>query len=123
MKSRLSKVLDKMPKDKIELAKVELGLADDIKQAVKEMKTISEKMKTNADKAENLFQRVNAENKKLQQKAENIKKDGTKKYFKAEKAFKELGIDMPSEFEKLVNDLYDTDISSYISNNKNVFPK
>ncbi len=123
MKSRLSKVLDKMPNEKIELEKVELGLADDIKQAVKEMKAISEKMKTNANKAESLFQRVNAENKKLQQKAENIKKDGTKKYFEAEKAFEALGINMPSEFEKLVNDLYDTDISSYISNNKNVFPK
>jgi len=32
MKSRLSRVLDKMPKESIELAKVELGLADDLKK-------------------------------------------------------------------------------------------
>jgi hypothetical protein len=40
MKSRLSKVLDKMPKDKIELAKVELGIADDISDALKRGNTI-----------------------------------------------------------------------------------
>jgi len=32
MKSRLSKVLGKMPKENIELAKVELGLVDDLKK-------------------------------------------------------------------------------------------
>lgn len=34
MKSRLSKVLDKMPKEKIELAKVELGLVDDARKII-----------------------------------------------------------------------------------------
>tara|TARA_R100001463_G_scaffold14693_1_gene38510 strand:+ start:602 stop:973 length:372 start_codon:yes stop_codon:yes gene_type:complete len=123
MKSRLSKVLGKMPKEKIELEKVELGLADDIKQAGKEMRAISEKMKANTNKVETLFSKINAENKKLRQKAEKIKDDGVKKYFKGEKAFKELGVDMPKEFQKSVNDLYDIEFSRYISNSKNVFPK
>ena len=34
MKSRLSKVLGKMPKENIELAKVELGLVDDVSDAL-----------------------------------------------------------------------------------------
>ncbi len=40
MKSRLSKVLNKMPKENVELAKVELGIADDISDALKRGNTI-----------------------------------------------------------------------------------
>ena len=121
MKSRLEKVYSKLPKTELATQKIELGIIDDIKQSVKDIKAISDKMKSNANKVENIFSKVNSDNKKLKQKAEGIKKDAVKKYFQAEKAFKELGIDMPSDLEKLVNDLYDTEISRYVSNNKNIF--
>jgi len=49
MKSRLSKVLDKMPKEKIELAKVELAVGDELKGLAAKVRSAREKLYKSLD--------------------------------------------------------------------------
>tara|TARA_S200002703_G_C3733958_1_gene225611 strand:- start:419 stop:856 length:438 start_codon:yes stop_codon:yes gene_type:complete len=124
---KFNKIVAKLPKDKTELAKVELSVADDLKKVVasgKDMMTRIKKFKDeikadnklNSDLDKTIKTRVKASN-KLVNSAESFKKVIDKEKdkindvgVKAFKIAKELGVDPNnikgySESEKLENDL------------------
>jgi DNA repair ATPase RecN len=109
-KHNINKVLNKLPKDKVELEKVELSVVDDLKKVIADMKS-------NLEEADKLSKRVESFNQEGAKIAEAIKanKKTIKKLIaetdkneakglklqdksdtlvvKAEKAAKELGVD------------------------------
>jgi hypothetical protein len=122
MKSRLSKVLDKMPKENIELAKVELGAIDDLKELITDAKRIISLQEDGfewGERAEKEFKEV----KKVISDAEgitrgairqagNLKKESDKIFNKVEVSAKELGINPNAikEYDnaiKLINKMFD----------------
>jgi len=122
MKSRLSKVLDKMPKENIELAKVELGAIDDLKELITDAKRIISLQEDGfewGERAEKEFKEV----KKVISDAEgitrgairqagNLKKESDKIFNKVEVSSKELGINPNAikEYDnaiKLINKMFD----------------
>ena len=122
MKSRLSRVLDKMPKENIELAKVELGAIDDLKELITDAKRIISLQEDGfewGERAEKEFKEV----KKVISDAEgitrgairqagNLKKESDKIFNKVEVSSKELGINPNAikEYDnaiKLINKMFD----------------
>ncbi len=122
MKSRLSKVLGKMPKEKIELSKVELGAIDDLKELITDAKRIISLQEDGfewGERAEKEFKEV----KKVISDAEgitrgairqagNLKKESDKIFNKVEVSAKELGINPNAikEYDnaiKLINKMFD----------------
>tara|TARA_R100001443_G_scaffold53828_1_gene65396 strand:- start:1679 stop:2092 length:414 start_codon:yes stop_codon:yes gene_type:complete len=117
---KFNKIVNKLPKDKTELAKVELAIADDIKtiigtikQKVKEMsngekeaaefKKRIDKIFKEADKAENRLVKLADSGDKLYNKSVSLVN-------KAEKAAKDLGVDPSNiggygELRKVLDDL------------------
>jgi len=122
-KKEIQKVFDKLPEEKVELEKIELSAIKEIEDALRQAQKLSDQMKQNADKAENLFQSVNKENKKLRDKVEALKKEGGIKYFKVERMLKELGMKPPSSLDKTFNKLNYVQTTGYVSNQGNLFPK
>jgi len=77
MKSRLSKVLGKMPKENIELAKVELGLVDDVENLVNNSKKIAQLesgVVTTIAKALNEYKGIVSKSNDIISKSENLTK-------------------------------------------------
>tara|TARA_R100000656_G_C3947037_1_gene127727 strand:- start:529 stop:906 length:378 start_codon:yes stop_codon:yes gene_type:complete len=122
-KKEFQKVFDKLPVEKVELEKIELSAIKEIEDALRKAFSLQIQMKQNADKAENLFQSVNKENKKLRDKIEALKKEGGIKYFKVERMLKELGMKPPSSLDKTFNAFSNINTSRYVSNQGNLFPK
>lgn len=98
----LNKIYDRLPKDKVELAKIELGIVDDIETAITNLKKQTDLL----DEAErNQFesvvvirkaiaaaQKINDKSKSLANKSESFADKSAKLISKAKKAAKELGV-------------------------------
>lgn len=123
MKSRLSRVLGKMPKEKIELEKVELGLADDIIKYAQVASDIVGVMKGNAEKVERIFKEENKKNIKLREKIRELDKMTYEAFRKAQKAYSELGIDMPKRLQTALDKFGSLDSGRYVSNKGNIYAK
>jgi hypothetical protein len=91
MKSRLSKVLDKMPKENIELAKVELAKITELEEYEYELdKGRDELMKYATDAREAI-----AKGTREMQRLDSVNKVAQRILSDTEKAAKDLGIDVP----------------------------
>ncbi len=109
MKSRLSKVLGKMPKENIELAKVELGVVQDAQKANAQGNKIVEQAQKHFTKIDSLYMQyvtiVNKNKAIIKELNDNLSfTDKIKK--NVEKASKELGVN-PKEISEYI-ELNDT---------------
>ena len=102
--NNLEKIYSKLPKDKTELAKIELAIADDIKGLISQMKAKSADLKK-AEKlgldyrkrVDQLFKegdKIETSLKKQQQSGDKLVDRAIKLEQKAEKAAKDLGVDV-----------------------------
>lgn len=121
MKSRLSTVFGKMPKEKIELEKVELGLADDIIKYAQVATDIVGVMKGNAEKVERIFKEENQKNIKLREKIKELDKKTYEAFRKAQKAYSDLGIDMPKRLQAALDKFGSLNSGKYVSNKGNIY--
>ena len=108
-------------KTELAIHKVELAMIDEIQQLGVKAQKISSVMRQNAEKVEKVFQSVNKENKKLQQKAFALRDEGIKKYMKASRMFKELGMKPPATLEKSISAFSSLNTGNYISHNTRIF--
>ena len=95
MKSRLSKVLDKMPKENIELAKVELGLVDDLKGLLKAAEILKKNSKKNISEAStinNMAVKLLQQQEKIDNKSIELEKKAATLWKQYQKAANELSI-------------------------------
>jgi len=101
--NKFGKILDKLPKDKTELAKIELAIADDIKGLISQLKAKSADLKK-AEKlgldyrkrVDQLFKegdKIETSLKKQQASGDKLVDRAIKLEQKAEKAAKDLGVD------------------------------
>tara|TARA_R110002020_G_scaffold74381_1_gene190331 strand:+ start:135 stop:509 length:375 start_codon:yes stop_codon:yes gene_type:complete len=109
MKSRLSKVLGKMPKENIELAKVELGLVDNF---IKSAKVVSE-MYGNAYNEKGNIKTIIKKILRGLEMANSAAQRSLKIGIDLEKQVKNLGVELPSDYNaykgRLISDIEDID--------------
>jgi len=99
---KFNKIVAKLPKDKTELAKVELAIADDIKGLINQISGKVQEMKNGEKEADDFKKRIDkifAEADKAEKRLEKLAESGDKLYDrglklmqKAEKAAKDLGV-------------------------------
>ena len=104
MKSRLSKVLDKMPKENIELAKVELGIAQDFEKQYNDANKLVTNAYNGSFKIENAL-------KDMLDKYDAAGKSYLKanaRYQELENAAKDLGVDLDGKYKSYKSDISNT---------------
>ena len=133
----LNKIYDRFPKDKIELTKIELGVADEINKAVvtikKELEKVSEINKetkevnkvNNAlakeiDKRDKITSKLAEASEKLEKTARDVEFAANDVLGDAFKAAKDLGVDAKAikgynELDKLFNKILSVKIENVIS--------
>lgn len=110
--------------EKTELAseKVELNYIKEINKAKTEIKKKVEKAIDRARKVEKEYQAVNADNKKLESELEAERKRVFALLQDAYNMAADLGVDLPSDFNKGYDELTDDLAKLPVSNLANIFP-
>jgi len=93
MKSRLEKVYGKLPNQKVELQKIELGLVDDVLSAYEDIKSQSDDLYSIVRESAQTLDSVSKSASDIISNVENISGDVNR----MKDAFSELGIPMPDE--------------------------
>ena len=118
---KFNKIVNKLPKDKTELTKVELAIADDIKGIISQMKQKVTEMKQGEREADDFKKRIDkifAEADKAEKRLEKVAAAGDQLYDravkikqKAEKAAQDLGVDASNigGYKELKNSMIDID--------------
>lgn len=110
--------------EKTELAseRIELKILDELKAAQTIANKTTEAAYKDAEKAEKLYQSVNATNKKRQAEIEQLYEETRKRYQNARDAAKDLGLDVPKEWNVAMDNLNFATTNVPVSNIGNIFP-
>jgi len=110
--------------EKTELAseRIELKILDELKAAQTIANKTTEAAYKDAEKAEKLYQSVNATNKKRQAEIEQLYEETRKRYQDARDAAKDLGLDVPKEWDVAIDNLNFATTNVPVSNIGEIFP-
>ena len=122
MEPQVKKIFSKLPKTELATEKVELAISDDLRKKVNQIIKLADDAVKDADKVEQAFKRVKAANDKRQQQARALRKEISMELIRVSRMSKELGMDLPPQF-----DAFDDRAAREVgriptSNQGNVFP-
>ena len=124
MNPDVNKIFNKLKEDKVELSteKVELAISDDMRKKVSQIVKLADDAVKDAEKVEQAFKRVKAANDKRQQQARAIQKEITMELIRISRMTKELGMDLPPQFDEF-DDRARSEVGRIpTSNSTRVFP-
>ena len=124
MNPEVQKIFNKFSEKKTELSteKVELAITDDMRKKVSQIIKLADDAVKDAEKVEQAFKRVKAANDKRQQQARAIQKEISMELIRVSRMTKELGLDLPPQFDQF-DDRARNEVGRIpTSNLSNVFP-
>ena len=117
-------VFNKLSEDKLDLSsqKIELAISDEMRKKVNQIIKLADDAVADANKVEQAFKRVKAANDKRQQQARALRKEISMELIRVSRMSKELGMDLPPQFDEF-DDRAAREVGRIpTSNQGNVFP-